>query len=239
MRVAVLFSGGKDSTYTVWLLQHVGWEVVALLTVRPSVPDSMLFHFPGINWTSMQAQALGISHFVVEAERDELTDFEDALVRLRDEQAINGLATGAVASDYQKSRFDQVCDSAGLKSYSPLWHKNPKMILNDLVSAGFRTIMTGVAAMGLDQSWLGREMTEPVWSELAELSQRHGIHLSGEGGEYETFVVDAPMFGAEIAIEESSKTWSGQSGHLVIEKASLRDKPGKRTLNADRYLFRV
>ncbi len=227
MRVAVLFSGGKDSCYTVWLLQHQGWEVVGLLTVTPSSPDSMLFHFPGINWTSMQAQALGIPHFVVEAGQDELDDFEGALVELKKEQGVVGLATGAVASDYQKSRFDRVCDSVELKSYSPLWHKNPKEILNDLVNAGFRSTMTGVAAMGLDESWLGREMTEAAWNEVAKLSRRYGFHLAGEGGEYETFVVDAPMFRQEIVIEETKKTWNGQSGHLMIEKASLRDKPGK------------
>ncbi len=223
----VLFSGGKDSGYTVWLLQHQGWDVVGLLTVTPGSPDSMLFHFPGVNWTSMQAQALGIPHFVVEAGQDELDDFEGALVELKKEQGIVGLATGAVASDYQKSRFDRVCDSAGLKSYSPLWHKNPREILNDLVNVGFRSIMTGVAAMGLDESWLGREMTEAAWNELTGLSRRYGFHLAGEGGEYETFVVDAPMFRQELVIEETKKIWNGQSGHLIIEKASLRDKPGK------------
>lgn len=224
MRVAVLFSGGKDSCYTVWLLQHQGWDVVALLTVSPSSSESMLFHYPGINWTSMQAQALGISQFIMEPEGEELNALENALGQLVKEHGIVGLAAGAVASDYQRSRFDRVCDSVGIKSYCPLWHKDPKAIQNDLVNAGFRTVMTGVAALGLDVSWLGREMTETAWKELRELSRHYGINLAGEGGEYETFVLDAPMFTEEIVIEESRKAWSGQSGHLIIEKASLREK---------------
>ncbi len=196
------------------------------MTVSPGSPESMLFHYPGINWTSMQAQALGIPHFIMEPEGDELAALEDALNQLRNEQGIVGLAAGAVASDYQRSRFDRVCDSVGIKSYSPLWHKDPKTIQNDLVNAGFRAVMTGVAALGLDESWLGREMTEAAWSELRELSRHYGINLAGEGGEYETFVLDAPMFRQEIVIEESKKAWSGQNGHLIIEKASLREKRG-------------
>jgi len=226
MKVAVLFSGGKDSCYTVWLLQHQGWEVAALLTVSPSSQESMLFHYPGINWTSMQAQALGIPHFTVEPEGDELEALEDALTQLRKEQGIVGMAAGAVASDYQRSRFDRVCDSVGIKSYCPLWHKDPKAIQNDLLNAGFRAVMTGVAALGLDESWLGREMNEAAWIELRELSRHYGINLAGEGGEYETFVLDAPMFQQEIVVEESKRAWGGQSGHLLIEKASLREKPG-------------
>ncbi len=197
-----------------------------MLTVSPGSPESMLFHYPGINWTSMQAQAMGIPHFIMEPEGGELDALEDALTQLRKEHGIIGLATGAVASDYQRSRFDRVCNSVGIKSYCPLWHKDPKAIQNGLVNAGFRPIMTGVAALGLDESWLGREMTDAAWNELRELSRHYGINLAGEGGEYETFVLDAPMFREEIVIEESKKAWGGQNGHLLIEKASLREKPG-------------
>lgn len=228
MRVAVLFSGGKDSCYTVWVLQHLGWEVTLLVTVRPSASDSMMFHYPSLDWTRLQAQTMGIPHEIIEAGEDELKDLEKALVATRREYGIVGLATGAIASDYQKSRFDQICDSAGLKSYSPLWHKDPRVVVNDLLQAGFRVIMTGVGAFGLDESWLGRELTRAEWSRLSDLAVRHGIHLTGEGGEYETFVLDAPHFREEIVIDQSRRVWMGQSGHLVIEKASLRDKLGNR-----------
>ncbi len=228
MRVAVLFSGGKDSCYAVWVLQHLGWEVARLVTVKPSASDSMMFHYPSLDWTGLQAQAMGIPHEMIEAGEDELNDLEKALVATRREYGIVGLATGAIASDYQKSRFDQICDSAGLKSYSPLWHKDPRVVVNDLLQAGFRVIMTGVGAFGLDESWLGRELTRAEWSRLSDLTVRHGIHLTGEGGEYETFVLDAPHFKQEIVIDQSRRVWMGQSGHLVIEKASLWDKLGNR-----------
>ena len=231
MKVAVLFSGGKDSCYTVWLLQHQGWEVAALLTVSPSSQESMLFHYPGINWTSMQAQALGIPHFTVEPEGDELEALEDALTQLRKEQGIVGMAAGAVASDYQRSRFDRVCDSVAIKSYCPLWHKDPKAIQNDLLNTGFRAIMTGVAALGLDESWLGREMNEAAWVELRELSRHYGINLAGEGGEYETLVLDAPFFRKRIEISKSEKVWKRDRGTLFVTEARLVPKSPGPTAN--------
>ncbi|TMI28716.1 diphthine--ammonia ligase [Candidatus Bathyarchaeota archaeon] len=223
MRVAVLFSGGKDSCYTVWLLQHQGWEVSRLVTIKPNGQDSMMFHYPNVEWTGLQAEAMDIPHSLIEG-GDELGELQETLETLRRKERIVGIATGAVASDFQKSRFDRVSDSVGLRSFSPLWHKDPGTIVQDLIKAEFRTIISGVAASGLDRSWLGREMTAPWWEKLADLSERHGIHLSGEGGEYETFVIDAPHFKKRIIVEKSTTVWEGQSGYFKIEKASARDK---------------
>lgn len=226
LRVAVLFSGGKDSTYASWVGQHQGWDV-SLITVRPSSPDSRMFHYPNVEWTHLQAQAMGLSHKVVETMGiDELADLQHALLRMKSQDEISGLATGAVASDYQKSRFDNMCDAIGLKTYAPLWHKNPALLVDDLQKSGFRIILTAVAAKGFDESWLGRELTKQEWSRLQQLSKIHGIHLTGEGGEYESFVLDAPHFSRRIEIEKSRKEWHGDSGRLVIEEASLRDKLG-------------
>ncbi len=182
-----------------------------------------MFHYPNVDWTGLQAEAMGIPHSLVKS-GDELDELGIALNALMREKRIVGVATGAVASDFQKSRFDRVCDSVGLRSFSPLWHKDPKMLIEDLVRARFRIIISGVGAAGLDRSWLGKEMTGRDWEKLAELSVRHGIHLSGEGGEYETFVVDAPHFDKRIIVEQSRSIWKGQSGYFEIEKASARDK---------------
>ncbi len=226
LRVAVSFSGGKDSTYATWFAMHQAWDV-SLVTVRPSSTDSMMFHHPNTEWTHLQAQAMGLSHEMVEMKsKDELVDLQHALARMKSEQKISGLVTGAVASDYQKTRFDNMCDAIGLKTYTPLWRKNPRLLVEDLQKSGFRIMLTAVAAKGLDESWLGRELTEHEWSELEHLSKVHGIHLTGEGGEYESFVLDAPNFSKRIEIEKSRKEWHGDSGRMVIEKASLRNKLG-------------
>lgn len=225
MKVAVAFSGGKDSTYATWIVQHQGWEISSLLTVKPSSPESMMFHHPNIEWTALQAEAMGISQDIVQAsDVDELADFGSGLSKLKNKRAISGLVTGAVASEYQKSRIDNLCDSLGLKTFAPLWHKKPEILIEDLKKANFRIILTAVAAKGLDESWLGRELSDYEWTRLEKLSHVHGLHLTGEGGEYESFVIDAPHFKKAVEIERSRKEWKGDRGRLVIEAASMRHK---------------
>src|SRR5438046_1710875 len=226
LRAAVLLSCGKDILYSAWVVLHQGWNV-SLGTVKPSSADSRMFHHPNIEWTRLQAQAMGLSHeFVESTSKNEMADLQYALAALKSKQQISGIVTGAVASDYQKVRFDNMCDAIGLKSYAPLWHKDPRLLVEDLKKSGFRIILSAVAAKGLDKSWLGRELTEQEWSKLERLSEIHGIHLTGEGGEYESFVLDAPHFSKTIEIEKSRKEWHGDSGRMIIEEASLRDKPG-------------
>ena len=212
--------------YSAWVVLHQGWNV-SLVTVKPSSADSRMFHHPNIEWTHLQAQAMGLSHeFVESTGKNEMADLQYALVAMKSRQRISGIVTGAVASDYQKTRFDNMCDSIALKTYAPLWHKNPKLLVEDLKKSGLRIVLTAVAANGLDESWLGRELTELEWSRLEGVSRIHGLHLTGEGGEYESFVLDAPYFSKTIEIETSRKEWHGDSGRMVIEEASLRDKPG-------------
>ena len=225
MKVAVLFSGGKDSTYATWIAQHQGWDVEALVSVLPKGVESLMFHFPNVRWTKTQAEAMGLPHRTIEAGQDELLGLREGLDETREALGIDGVVSGAVASDYQKSRIDQICETLGLKSFAPLWHKDPKILVNDLKVAGFKIILSGVGAAGLDESWLGQELTDERWSTLEKLSKKHGIHLTGEGGEYETFVIDAPHFMDRISIKKSHKKWDGQSGYLVIEQASLQHKP--------------
>ena len=224
MKVAVLFSGGKDSTYAAWIAQHQGWDTAALVSIRPKNVESMMFHFPGVRWTMLQAQALGLPHHVLEVGNDELLSLKEGLAETKRDFGISGVVTGAVASDYQKSRIDRVCDDLGLKSFAPLWHKDPRRLVDDLKLLGLKIMMIGVGAAGLDESWLGKELTDDRWAMLEALSMKYGIHLTGEGGEYETLVLDAPMFKKRVQIAKGHNQWDGDSGHYVIENAILREK---------------
>lgn len=224
MKVAVLFSGGKDSTYAAWIAQHQGWDTAALVSIRPKNVESMMFHFPGVQWTMLQAQALGLPHHVLEVGNDELLSLKEGLAETKRDFGISGVVTGAVASDYQKSRIDRVCDDLGLKSFAPLWHKDPRRLVDDLKLLGLKIMMIGVGAAGLDESWLGKELTDDRWAMLEALSMKYGIHLTGEGGEYETLVLDAPMFKKRVQIAKGHNQWDGDSGHYVIENAILREK---------------
>src|SRR2546427_4246460 len=189
LRVGVLFSGGKDSTYTIWVLQHQGWEIPVLVTVQPKRPESLIFHYPGIESTSLQSKALGIDQVFIREETSGLDELQNTLSRVKREYGIEGVATGAVASDYQKTRFDHICDSTGLRSFNPLWHKKPETIVDDLIQARFDAIISGVAARGLGKSWLRRHPGANARKEPKQVFRQFRVHFTGESGEDQSFVV--------------------------------------------------
>jgi len=222
MKLATLFSGGKDSTYSTSRAMDSGNEIVLLVTMIPKKPDSWMFHHPCIGLTRLQAESIGIEQLVRETEGEkekELLDLRSVLNEIRNE--IDGIVTGAIGSNYQKSRIDRICGELGLGHLAPLWGRDEEGVLLDEVNAGFEIIFTGVYAEGLDEKWLGRRIDKKCIEDLKRLNQKYGIHLTGEGGCYETLVLDCPLFGKRIQIQDSHKIWEKSSGYLQIDKAKL------------------
>ena len=217
--MAALFSGGKDSTYAVYVAQQWGWDVRYLVTIFPK-PESMMFHVPNLHLTPLHAEAMGIEHVTCESDSGEESELK-ALREVLKGVEVDGVLTGAIASDYQKSRIDGVCHDLSLTSFSPLWRKDPLTILRDIVAAGFEVIVTGVAAEGLGRDWLGRLIDERSVEELEELEKEKGISPSGEGGEIETLVIDGPNFERRICVVDSVVEWNGTSGEMVVRGAEL------------------
>ncbi|MCX6670724.1 MAG: TIGR00289 family protein [Euryarchaeota archaeon] len=222
MRVAALFSGGKDSVFAVYITQQYGWDVSHLVSLLPKKPDSWMFHSLNIQYTDLLAKAIDIplvkraTAAEKEAELDDLTQVLQGL-------EIDGVISGAIASEYQRTRIEKICDEIGIKSFTPLWHKNQELLLRDQVKAGFHIIIVGVFAEGFDETWLGRTIDEKTIDALVSLQKKHGINIAGEGGEYETLVLFGPMFSKRLVIDESEKEWNRDSGVFQVKKAHLED----------------
>lgn len=223
MRVASLVSGGKDSIFASLLAQERGWTVTHFVTVAPKGDNPYLYHRPNVKWVELQARCAGIEHVMVESEEGEEAEL-DALRRALKGLPVDGVTSGALASEYQRVRIERVCHELGLKSFTPLWHHEPAQHVRSLIDAGIRAIVVHVAAQGLEKDWLGRILDREAIDELVRLQKRHGLNPAGEGGEYETFVLDAPHFGHRIQIEEAEGYWKRDSGTLEIRKARLAFK---------------
>jgi len=228
LRLAALVSGGKDS---VLALHHAVWdghEVAYLVTAFPQRADSWMFHVPNLHVMPLISEALGIplvrtpTSGIREREVEEL---KAALAELD----VDGIVSGAVRSRYQKERVDEVCEELGLESLAPLWGRDELSVLEEIVSSGFEVIFVGVFAYGLDASWLGRPLDEQAISDLLSLRERYDISLVGEGGEYETLVLDAPLYRARLEVVEARKKWDSfrLSGVLEVLKARLVEKGAK------------
>lgn len=227
-RLAALMSTGKDSIYALHIQSRLNYDIACLVTIDSRNKDSFMFHTPAIQLAKLQSEALEIP-LVMEktagAKERELADLKRALAKAREKYKIEGIVTGALFSNYQRSRIEKICDELNLKVYSPLWHTEQETEMRNLLKEGFSFIFTKVAAEGLDKSWLGRKITAKDVDKLAELNKKLGINIAGEGGEFETLVLDCPMFMKKIKIEESETVQESQhSAELVIRKAKLADK---------------
>ena len=226
MRLGVLFSGGKDSTLALHLAAEKE-EVVCLITLVSENKESYMFHTPNINLTKLQAEALGlplVSRMTEGKKEEELKDLEQAIAEALNQHHIEGVVTGAVESVYQAERVQRICNHLDIWCFNPLWKRNQRQLLEELVEKRFTVIISGIFAYPLDETWLGKQIDAELIGRLVELEKEFGISPSGEGGEIETTVLDAPMFNKRIEVLDSAVTARGNSGVFTITKARLVPK---------------
>jgi diphthine-ammonia ligase len=218
---ACLFSGGKDSTLAIHKV-HSDKPVELLITMVSDNDFSYMFHKPNIGFSSMQADALGIRQVIYKTKGEkekELEDIESSLV----ENGVTELVTGAVASVYQKERIEKICERLSIKAISPIWQIDPITELEELAK-NYDVIITQVAAEGFDRSFLGARIDADLIKKLQKINERYRINMLFEGGEAESFVLDAPLFRKRIIITKTHVAWSGSVGRYIIDEAELEWK---------------
>jgi len=230
-----LFSGGKDSSWAIYRALEAGLNVTRLLTVYPSA-DSYMYHVPETQLAELAAESIGIEHIAVDpgdlgatdvddagAQGDrELEPLEAALGELAETIDLAGVTAGAIESEFQTHRIEAMCDRLGIELFAPLWQRDPEALAAEMLEAGFEITILQVAAYGLDESWLGRTLDAEAIDELRELNEEYGVHLLGEGGEFETFVTNGPHMSNRIALEYDTE-WNDNSGRIRITDAQLVD----------------
>jgi ABC transporter with metal-binding/Fe-S-binding domain ATP-binding protein len=223
LRVAVLATGGKDSVLSLHQAMKEDHEIAYLATMIPLKEDSWMFHYPNIHMVDFLSRAVEIPIVKSETSGTKEKELED-LKQLVAKLDVDGLVSGAIASEYQKTRIDKICAQLRLKSITPLWHMDPLEVLKKILDLQFEAIITGTYALGFDGRWLGRRINTETVNALLELNKQYGVSLVGEGGEYETLVLNAPFFKKKIKIIKAEKIWNNQSGTFLITEAQLENK---------------
>lgn len=227
MQIGALFSGGKDSVYSIFKAINAGHQLKCLITIQSDNPESYMYHVPNIGLTQLQAEAMGVpivTRNTKGVKEKELEDLRIAIDEAKKKYLIQGLVNGAIYSNYQRKRIEQICAKTGLDCITPLWKLKPKDVLIEMVNQKFKIIMSAVAAGGLGPEWLGEELTIETIEKLAHLHETCYVCTGGEGGEFETLVLDSPLFKKRLKIKEANPTWDGQAGIYRIKKAILIEK---------------
>jgi diphthamide synthase (EF-2-diphthine--ammonia ligase) len=60
--------------------------------------------------------------------------------------------------------------------------------------------------------------------DLKVLHAKFGINIGGEGDEFETFVINGPIFKKRIEIKDAEKIWIDERGVYNIKDAKLVKK---------------
>jgi uncharacterized protein (TIGR00290 family) len=224
MTVTALVSGGKDSIYAAYLADTQGWPVDELVTIVPDDPHAMMFHTPNLDLVALQAQAWKRSHRRVPVHG---TGEERELAALR--EAIEGergpVVAGAIQSSYQWARLLRIADGVRRRVYAPLWRKEPARVVHEEIAAGLDIRLVHLAAEPLTPDLLGRRLDLDLVSELERRSREvRPVSVAGEGGEFETLVVDAPFFESRIELAAVERSVTGSTSTLRITRACLVPK---------------
>ena len=228
MELASLYSGGKDSNYSIFEMNKRGHDVVCLISIVPMISDSLLFHFPNIRFTGILAQSIELPMRNFQSNSSELSDevlvLEKALVSIIDEFGVQGIVHGGISSNFQKRNFEIVCKKLRLSVFSPLWKLDPSSYLHKMIDQKFEIVIVGVSAFGLGPEWLGTLLDHDNVKKLESLSLKYGFNLNFEGGEAETIVVDCPLYRKKFRIKQGMVKWNGNNGIFEITDYDLIDK---------------
>jgi len=227
MKLAALFSGGKDSTYAIYLAKKLGHSVDVLLTLYPHSSESHLLHYPNIKFTQLQAESMKTPQLIEETLSDDSENESKKLNNLislaKEKYSIDGIVHGGILSEYQKDNFSLICEKNQLKIISPLWNKEPESYMKELLNENFEYVISTVSSAGLNHSWLGRIIDKNGLDELQKLQKKFRFNLNFEGGEAETFVTNCPLFEKRLLIQDSTIEWDGYRGRFEILEAKLKD----------------
>jgi len=225
LRTAVLFSGGKDSGLALaYALEYT--QVKCLIIMQSTNVESYMFHTPNINWAKIQAenikQATGIP-FIVQLtageKEKELKDLESAIKKAKTKYKVQAIVTGAIESVYQASRVQKITNNLKMECFNPLWQKDQVELLEELIQKNFDVMIIGTFGYGLDK-FIGRKIDAKFIEEIIVLKDKLKINPAGEGGEYESFLLNAPYYKKPLKIQRS-KIVKDSSGGIVMHIEQL------------------
>ncbi|MBI4438671.1 diphthine--ammonia ligase [Candidatus Woesearchaeota archaeon] len=226
MKVAIMYSGGKDSTYAVDYAKHKGWDISYLLSIKPTRTDCYLYHFATVEHTPAQAEAMGLKHHLLSCDVANPKQEAQIVKDFVEKNKVDALVLGGVGLQVtQLKSLQKALMPLRTEVFASHAGYDHEEIVEQMIKKGYDIRVTQIATEGLGEDWLGKQITKDTFSELRKRSQKYGFHIGFEGGYADTFVCDGPIFKKRVIIEEAERVMEDKySGYLLIKKLRVVDK---------------
>ena len=255
MKFVALVSGGKDSVYSIIKCQQYGHDLVVLANLMPPILDlsmgieemhSYMYQTSASSIVPAIAECLNVplirqaihgkslvqsleyENISSENEHDEVEDLFMLLQRvLKQHPEVQGVSCGAIYSTYQRIRLESICKRLNLVPLTYLWQMDRRELLNEMLREELVAVLVKVSGAGLvPEKHLNKDLGS-LLSTLEVLNRKYGLDLCGEGGEYESFVVDCKIYKKKIEFVDAKvyiDSDDASVGNLVIRDYLLLDK---------------
>ncbi len=229
MKVAILYSGGKDSTFAIQYAKQVGWDIRYLLSVKPNRKDCYLFHYATVEHTKELSKLIGIPHNLVKCKvadsEKEAKIIKDFVEKKQKTDPIQALVLGGIGlQETQLRSLQDALRPLGIEVFASHAGEDHDVLMEEMLEKGYEIHITQVASDGL-MPWLGKQITKENFHALKADSVKYKFHIGAEGGYYDTLVTNAPFFEKRAEIIDMKKVREDDyCGHVEIKKIEIKDK---------------
>ena len=229
MDVAVLYSGGKDSTFAIQHARGKGWSIKYLISVKPTRKDCFLFHYATVERTKDIAKILQIPHFYVKcrvADPEKEADIvKDVVEKNQKKMRIDAVVLGGTGlQETQLKSVQNALSPLDVEAFASHSGEDHDLIMEEMLKHGYEILITQIASDGL-KDWLGKKITKENFQQLKKDSIKYGFHIGFEGGYADTLVLDCPLFTKKLVIEDMSIIYEDDyCGHVVVNKYRMENK---------------
>ncbi len=241
MDVAILYSGGKDSTFAIQHSRDMGWNIKYLISVKPTRKDCFLFHFATVEQTRELAKMLGIPHFYVKCgvadPVKEANIVSEIVEKNQKKMKIDAVVLGGTGlQETQLKSIQNALSPLKVDAFASHSGEDHDLVMEQMLEKGYEIIITQIASEGL-KDWLGKKITKENFPHLKKDSIKYGFHIGFEGGYADTLVTDCPLFSKQMVIDDMSVIYEDKyCGHVVVNKYRIQDKSSLE-LQRPRRLF--
>ena len=216
MKVAILFSGGKDSVYALDYAKEQGWQIEYLLSVKPSRNDCYLFHYASVENTKKIAELLNLRHILISCNVADATKEALIIKQVVEKNPVDVLLLGGTGLQEQQIKSLQVAlKSLNVNVFATHAGKDHAEVMQEMFSKGYKFMITQIASDGMNP-WLGQVISKENFPKLLRDSEKFGFHVGFEGGYADTFVLESPFF--KVQPKNLQKHIESQyNGHVTFE----------------------